>query len=66
MMDHAAADGPIEVSGEFAGALAVVVVRDAGPGVPDDAVDRLFDPFYRLDTARGRRTGGVGLELQRG
>ena len=42
---------------------AVLRVSDAGPGVPADALDKLFEPFYRLDDARGRLTGGVGLGL---
>src|SRR5579862_5664279 len=42
---------------------AVLRVSDSGPGVPSDALAKLFQPFYRLDEARGRMTGGVGLGL---
>jgi two-component system, OmpR family, sensor histidine kinase CpxA len=42
---------------------AVVRVTDHGPGVPEDALEKLFRPFYRIDDARGRQTGGVGLGL---
>jgi signal transduction histidine kinase len=42
---------------------AVVRIRDYGPGVPSDALPRLFDPFYRVDTDRNRMSGGVGLGL---
>jgi two-component system sensor histidine kinase CpxA len=42
---------------------AVLRVSDSGPGVPSDALEKLFEPFYRLDDARGRLTGGVGLGL---
>ncbi|HEV2398142.1 MAG TPA: ATP-binding protein [Candidatus Sulfotelmatobacter sp.] len=42
---------------------AVLRVSDSGPGVPADALAKLFQPFYRLDEARGRQTGGVGLGL---
>jgi two-component system sensor histidine kinase CpxA len=45
------------------GAEAVLRVSDSGPGVPEDALDKMFEPFYRLDDARGRLTGGVGLGL---
>ena len=45
------------------GPEAVVRVTDSGPGVPEDALDKLFRPFYRIDDARGRQTGGVGLGL---
>lgn len=42
---------------------AVVRVSDSGPGVPEDALQRIFQPFYRIDDARVRSTGGVGLGL---
>jgi two-component system, OmpR family, sensor histidine kinase CpxA len=45
------------------GPEAVLDVSDSGSGVPADALDKLFEPFYRLDDARGRNTGGVGLGL---
>ena len=45
------------------GAEAVLRVGDSGPGVPPAALEKLFEPFYRLDDARGRLTGGVGLGL---
>jgi two-component system sensor histidine kinase CpxA len=44
-------------------AEAVLRVSDSGPGVPAAALEKLFQPFYRLDDARGRLTGGVGLGL---
>jgi len=47
----------------FHGPEAVVRVTDSGPGVPEDALDKIFRPFYRIDDARGRQTGGVGLGL---
>jgi signal transduction histidine kinase len=42
---------------------AAIRVRDYGSGVPIDALPRLFDPFYRVDTDRNRASGGVGLGL---
>lgn len=45
------------------GGEAVLKVSDSGPGVPEDSLAKLFEPFYRLDDARGRLTGGVGLGL---
>lgn len=48
---------------ESTGAEAVIRVSDSGPGVPEDALDKLFRPFYRIDDARGRQTGGAGLGL---
>lgn len=40
-----------------------VTVRDHGAGVPEKLLERLFEPFYRVDEARDRETGGVGLGL---
>ncbi len=44
-------------------AEAYVKVSDCGPGVPQDALEKIFQPFYRIDDARVRTTGGVGLGL---
>jgi two-component system sensor histidine kinase CpxA len=41
----------------------VVRVLDSGPGVPPQDLERIFQPFYRLDDARNRQTGGAGLGL---
>ena len=38
-------------------------VKDHGPGVPEKDLEKLFDSFYRVDTARERTTGGYGLGL---
>jgi two-component system sensor histidine kinase CpxA len=48
-----------------AGALyeAYVQVSDSGPGVPEVELEKIFQPFYRIDDARERSTGGVGLGL---
>ncbi len=40
-----------------------IVVSDHGPGVPPEELPRIFDAFYRVDAARARETGGVGLGL---
>jgi len=53
----------MEKRNSAAGSEAVVRVTDCGDGVPADALEKLFQPFYRLDDARGRQTGGVGLGL---
>lgn len=40
-----------------------IAIRDDGPGIPPAELDRVFDPFYRLETSRSRETGGTGLGL---
>ena len=42
---------------------AVVTLDDNGPGIPAASLDRVFDPFFRLEASRNRETGGVGLGL---
>ncbi len=42
---------------------AIIRVSDSGPGVPPDSLEKIFRPFYRIDDARVRSTGGVGLGL---
>jgi two-component system sensor histidine kinase CpxA len=42
---------------------AVITVRDHGAGVPESALGEIFRPFYRVDEARDREAGGVGLGL---
>jgi two-component system sensor histidine kinase CpxA len=45
------------------GGDAVIVVRDCGPGVSEDELGRLFEPFYRVADARDRASGGAGIGL---
>jgi len=40
-----------------------IVVADQGPGIPEDRLADVFDPFTRLETSRNRDTGGIGLGL---
>jgi two-component system, OmpR family, sensor histidine kinase CpxA len=42
---------------------ALISVRDHGPGVPERALAAIFQPFYRVEDARDRKTGGTGLGL---
>ena len=54
---------PVDVSVARRNGTAVVDVRDRGPGVPEESLPRLFDPFYRVENDRGRDSGGIGLGL---
>ena len=40
-----------------------VSIRDHGPGVPEDCLETIFEPFYRVGRDRSRASGGIGLGL---
>ncbi len=56
-------DTEVEMIVECDAAWVKLVVRDHGPGVPEAALPQLFEPFFRVDQARARNTGGAGLGL---
>jgi len=45
------------------GAAALIRVRDHGPGVPEELLTSIFEPFFRVAEARERETGGIGIGL---
>lgn len=45
------------------GSWAVLRVRDHGPGVPEETLEKLFHPFYRVAESRDRKSGGTGVGL---
>lgn len=56
--------GSAEISVERSGhGNVVIVVKDHGPGIPDDKLESAMQPFYRVETSRNRDTGGTGLGL---
>ena len=57
------AEARISLSLEESADMAVLVVADDGPGIPDHESDKVFERFTRLDEARSAGTGGTGLGL---
>jgi signal transduction histidine kinase len=45
------------------GVSALIRIRDGGPGIAPDQLQKVFEPFYRTETSRSRDTGGTGLGL---
>ncbi|MEX2479187.1 MAG: HAMP domain-containing sensor histidine kinase [Gracilimonas sp.] len=56
-------EGTVEVGFEKKDDVVKVYVKDTGPGIGKEHLDRLFDRFYRTDKARSRDKGGTGLGL---
>lgn len=63
---YSPAGTPLEIDVEVAGDTVSVSVSDRGPGLPAEAMGRLFDPFYRVVTRRGPSGTGLGLAVARG
>jgi signal transduction histidine kinase len=60
---HAPVSSQIEITLSGTADGAVVTVRDYGSGVPDELLENIFKPFFRVDDSRDAMTGGTGLGL---
>jgi two-component system, OmpR family, sensor histidine kinase CpxA len=54
---------PVEVKLDYELDATRISIRDFGPGVPEEALPKLFQPFFRVDASRDAATGGSGLGL---
>lgn len=55
--------GLISIEAQENGNQIKIIASDSGKGVPEAELDKLFDPFYRVDSDRARQSGGTGLGL---
>lgn len=60
---YSSSDKKIELDASRDGDNVFVIVRDFGPGVPEEQLEEIFRAFYRVDSSRDRASGGVGLGL---
>lgn len=56
-------DTCVEIRLEHHEDRAAILIRDYGPGIPAEFSERVFDPFFRVDSARAEESGGLGLGL---
>ena len=40
-----------------------IIIEDSGPGIPQERMEKVFEPFFRLESSRNRDTGGIGLGM---
>ncbi|RIH87040.1 sensor histidine kinase [Calidithermus roseus] len=62
-LNHTPAHGRIVISAGQEDGHAWFSVADTGPGIPEEALPKIFDRFYRVEQSRNRQTGGTGLGL---
>ena len=63
-LKHTPEDGqPVEISMDLQPDRLEITINDRGEGIPASALPHLFEPFYRPDISRSRKTGGFGLGL---
>jgi signal transduction histidine kinase len=60
---HSGATARVEIELRSRGPRIEIAIRDNGPGVPEDQLARLFEPFYRVDPSRDHKRSGYGLGL---
>ena len=60
---YSPAGAPIDIAVHTHGAGVTITVKDSGPGIHEDAQERIFDRFYQVDQSATRKVGGAGLGL---
>ncbi len=64
LVDNAARYGRwVRIAAERRARDVLITIEDDGPGIPENLREAVFQPFFRVDTARRRQTGGTGLGL---
>jgi two-component system sensor histidine kinase CpxA len=64
-LKHTAEDTAVEVTVAIEEGCLSIAIDDKGPGVPEEAIDKIFQPFFRIENSRSTRSssGGIGLAI---
>jgi signal transduction histidine kinase len=64
-LDHTPPGKAVHLGVKVSGDWFSLIIRDEGPGVPEDLLGHLFEPFFRADKSRGGKGWGLGLAIAR-
>lgn len=62
-LKYSSEDGEIHISTHYSEEMVLITVKDSGIGIEESELEQIFEPFYRVDKARSKDTGGYGLGL---
>ncbi len=62
-LNHSLEDASVDIEVRTQAGMVVITVTDRGPGVPEDALEKIFEPFYQADNSRDHQRAGQGLGL---
>ncbi len=62
-LKYAGEQGQVLISAEQGKEWLTIIIADEGPGVPEEALPHLFEPFYRVEESRNQQAGGYGIGM---
>lgn len=62
-LNHSLDDASVDIGVREVSGSVVVTIADRGPGVPEDSLEKIFEPFYQVDNSRDHQRSGQGLGL---